>query len=145
MSHESEGPTKDASHWSNMATNWHLNGPPLKPGPMDAAAYWDAAKSWIDHSSKTPRILLLGVTPELYALPWPAKREFLAVERNPDMIKHVWPGPEDEVRHADWQNLQLPAQSRDLVLCDGGLMMFNPSDRNALIADLYNTLSPGGS
>ena len=90
-------------------------------------------------------MLLLGVTPELYALPWPEGTDFLAVDRTMAAIEAVWPGPRDAVRCVDWLEMSLPAASRDIVLCDGGLnLLAYPEEQQKLAATLREVLAAGG-
>jgi hypothetical protein len=82
-------------------------------------------------------VLLLGVTPELYQLPWPAGTDFLAVDYSPAMIRAVWPGPRGAVRCENWLDLTLSAGSRDIALCDGGLhLLAYPADQERLVRRL---------
>jgi hypothetical protein len=90
-------------------------------------------------------VLLLGVTPELYRLPWPKATDFLAVDRTQAMIDSVWPGPKEAVQCMDWLALQLPDSSRDVVLCDGGLhLLAYPQQQGQLVELLRGILSDGG-
>jgi hypothetical protein len=89
--------------------------------------------------------LLLGVTPELYLLPWPKGTDFLAVDRTQAMIDGVWPGPREAVQCADWLALTLPDSSRDVVLCDGGLhLLAYPRQQGRLVELLRGILSDQG-
>lgn len=134
----------DAGHWSDIARLWEQVGPPLRPSAEDVAFAVDAAESWI-RSYGVPRVLLLGVTPELYRLPWPDGTDVLAIDHTQDMIDHVWPGPKNAARCAEWTDLPLEAGSRDIVLCDGGIhLLAYPDDHSRLVRMLYRVLAPGG-
>ena len=92
-----------------------------------------------------PRVLLLGVTPELYRLPWPEGTQLLAVDRTQAMIDYVWPGPPDSALCSGWTELPLPDASRELMLCDGGLgMMDYPEGQARLAGELRRVVSEGG-
>ena len=133
-----------ADHWSDMARCWQQTGPPLRPAAQDIAFYSDAVREWVRHRG-APRVLLLGVTPELFRLPWPKGTDFLAVDRSQAMIEAVWPGPKEAVLRADWLNLALPESSRDIVLCDGGLhLLAYPEEQRRLVRLLRDTLSDQG-
>jgi SAM-dependent methyltransferase len=127
-----------------MAQAWEQTGPPLRPSAGDIALYRRLAWEWIDlHGA--PRILLLGVTPEIYNIPWPPGHDFLAVDRTPAMIDHVWPGARSQVLQAEWLELPLPRESRDLAFCDGGLHLLTyPRGQETLVARLHDALAPGG-
>ena len=92
-----------------------------------------------------PRVLLLGVTPELYRLPWRAGTDFLAVDRTMEVIDAVWPGPRDAARCEDWLAMKLPAASRDIVLCDGGLnLLAYPDEQQRLALILREVIAEEG-
>jgi hypothetical protein len=133
-----------ADHWSEMAAYWEQVGPPLRPVAQDIGLYSDAIREWVRRRG-TPRVLLLGVTPEIYHLPWPAGTDFLAVDRNQAMIEAAWPGPKEAVLCADWLDLALPDGSRDIVLCDGGLhLLAYPHEQRRLARILRGILSYHG-
>ena len=103
-----------------MAARWGQLNAPYRPIAEDLALYWQGVEGWVREHG-VPRVLLLGVTPELYHLPWPEGTDFLAADRNPAMIDRVWPGPPEQARCGDWLELGLAAGSRDLALTDGGV------------------------
>ena len=109
-----------AGQWAKVSRNWNLHGAPLRPSPEDVSFSEQAVGAWRGQGTP-PRVLLLGVTPELYRLPWREGTDFLAVDRTMEVIDAVWPGPRDAARCEDWLAMKLPAASRDIVLCDGGL------------------------
>lgn len=131
-------------HWSEIARLWDLSGPPLRVAPDDVTTYWGAVAGLMEEQP-VPRVLLLGVTPELYGLPWPAGTDFQAADRSGVMIDKVWKGPGDAVRQEDWTALSLPASSRDLVLCDGGLhLLSHPEAQAQLVRECGRVLCAGG-
>lgn len=133
-----------AEHWPSMAAVWNQIGSPLRPIAEEIASFARLAQPAIANAD-SPQVLLLGVTPELYRLPWPPGRDFLAIDRTPGMIEKVWPGPAEEVRLADWRELPLPPASRDLVLCDGGLHLLDyPAGQTQLMARLAAVVRRGG-
>jgi hypothetical protein len=130
--------------WTNMVQHWQQFGPPLRPSPQDIEFFKDATKEWITHHGP-PRVLLLGVTPEIYHLPWPEETTLLAVDHTQAMIDTVWPGPKESVQCADWLALSLPKNSRDIVLCDGGLQLLAyPCEQQQLVHVLRDVLSDNG-
>jgi SAM-dependent methyltransferase len=136
--------TPHVDHWSELAKRWQLSGPPLRVGRDDVEGYADAVKRWT-HASRAPRVLLLGVTPELYAMDWPPGTDFLAVDRAQAMIDCVWPGPRERVRCEDWTALSLPDASCDLALCDGGFhLLSHPGGQADLVRSLRRVLAGGG-
>lgn len=132
------------AHWLPLAAVWEQLGSPLRPAAEDERAYARLVQPWIEQHGP-PRVLLLGVTPEMYRLPWPAGRDFVAVDRSAAMIEHVFPGRPGEVLQADWLELPLPAGSRDLAFCDGGLhLLDHPRGQQRLVENLHRVLAPGG-
>ena len=127
-----------------MTRAWKWLGPPLRPADEDIAFYTAAISQWVG-SNGPPRVLLLGLTPELYSLPWPMGTDFLAVDRARPMIDTVWPGPKDAVLCADWTTMALPDGSRDIVLCDGGMEQLQfPQKHQRLVRILRRVVPPDG-
>jgi hypothetical protein len=133
-----------AGQWAEVARNWKNHGPPLRPSPQDLLFSEEAIAAWRGQGAP-PRVLLLGVTPELYALPWREGTDFLAVDRTMAAIEAVWPGPREAVRCEDWLEMSLPAASRDIVLCDGGLnLLAYPEEQRILASILREILAAEG-
>ena len=133
-----------ADIWYRVARQWKGIGPPLRPVAEDNGFYTAAIDTWVQ-ANGPPRVLLLGVTRELYLLPWPQGTDFLAVDRTPAMIDAVWPGPKDAAYCADWTTMALPGGSRDIVLCDGGMELLRyPQELQRLVCILRRVLSEGG-
>ena len=133
-----------ADHWPEMARQWAQIGPPLRPARQDLDFYMDAAREW-SHLRGAPRILQLGVTPEIYRLPWPKGADFLAVDYVQGMIDHLWPGPKAAVQCRNWLDMKLPKASRDIVFCDGGLhLLAYPNEQGHLVRLLRDILSDEG-
>jgi hypothetical protein len=131
-------------HWPKIARQWEQVGLPLRPAAEDLAICAEAVEEWM-RSHGAPRVLLLGVTPELYHLPWPEGTDLLAVDRTQAMIDAVWPGPPATVLCSDWLDLALPEGCRDIVLCDGGLhFAAYPREQRRLVRLLGDMLSDGG-
>ena len=131
-------------HWERVATIWRHIGPPLRPSEQDIAFYREAVQEWTTPRG-IPRVLLLGVTPELYHLPWPVGTDLLAVDRTQAMIDAVWPGPMESVQCEDWLKLTLPEASRDIVLCNGGLhLLAYRHGQCRLVRSLGSVLSDRG-
>jgi SAM-dependent methyltransferase len=133
-----------AGHWRDIARLWEQVGPPLRPSTQDTAFLTDAIDSWA-RDNGAPRMLILGVTPELYRLPWPNGTDVLAVDHMQDMIDAIWPGPRNAIICAEWTNMPLQTGSRDIVLCDGGLNLLTyPSGHRQLVRTLHRVIASGG-
>ena len=142
------GPANDATiteaRWPDVAHRWAQLGAPLRPGNRDVAVYRDAVNSWA-RTHGAPRALILGVTPELHGLPWPRGTHLLALDHTQNMIDAVWPGPRSAAIRGDWTALPLAVDSRDIVLCDGGItLMSYPHGHRKFINELSRAVAPGG-
>jgi|WetSurSiteA1Bulk_404760.scaffolds.fasta_scaffold05926_2 hypothetical protein len=135
---------KVSKHWQETARRWQHLGPPLRPAAQDIGFFSDFVQEWEQHH-RPPRVLLLGVTPEIYRLPWPEKTSFLATDKSQAMIDAVWPGPKKAAQCVNWLSLKLPDSSRDIVLCDGGLhLLAYPREQQQLVRILQAILSNQG-
>jgi hypothetical protein len=86
---------------------------------------------------------LLGVTPELAALP----TSLVAVDWSAEMIRQVWPGngASRRVVRADWRALPLAAESIHTVIGDGSFNMLRyPDDYVTVLAQLHCVMGKGG-
>ncbi len=129
-------------HWEKIAERWRHVGAPLRPCPADVAHFSDLLGL---RQAKALRVLILGVTPELFALNWPAGTVVKAVDRSPEMIGALWPGRPEAAVQADWARMPFEDASFDCVLCDGGLHLQSyPSGHQALVNSITRVLSPGG-
>lgn len=132
-------------HWAEMARQWRQAGTPMRPSKQDRSFCIDAVGEWRRHSGVAPRVLLLGVTPDIYRLPWPEGTDILAVDRSQPMIDIVWPGPKEAVLCADWLSMAGPDSSRDIAFCDGGLHLLSyPEEQQQLVRILSSLLSDKG-
>ena len=135
--------------WRKHALQWSRVGPPLRPSPEDVAVAVDAVDAWRETTGRDdPSLLLLGVTPELCALPTGTRSRVVAVDRSLDMIRCVWPGrlrPADEALCGDWLRLPIESRSVDLVLSDGCLSTLPyPGGYADVCAELLRVLRGAG-
>jgi hypothetical protein len=129
-----------------VAQLWEQIGPPLRPSEEDLGFVKLAIREWCEENhGNLPRALILGVTPELYRLPWPTGSHVKAADRTPEMVLHVWPGDASDVLLADWRQMDLPDQSLDIVLCDGGFhLMDYPVGQATFCKTLARLMAPAG-
>jgi SAM-dependent methyltransferase len=133
-----------AEHWPDISRLWKLVGPPLRPSAEDIGFVTDAIGSRL-RDDRPPRALILGVTPELYRLPWPDKTKVLGSDHTQAMIDAVWPGPRNAVIRTEWTALPLRSGSCDIVLCDGGIhLMAYPDDHRLLVRTLHRVVARDG-
>ncbi len=131
-----------AEHWQQISRRWKSVGAPLRPGEDDVRHFAEL----LGISRAAPfRSLILGVTPELYSLPWPEGSTVLAADRSPEMIACIWPGPAEAAHRADWLELGFADRSFDAVLCDGGLHLQGyPEGHTRLAHSVSRVLSDDG-
>lgn len=140
-------PVSDApGQWHDVAKDWQFLGPPLRPSDADVAQFSQGLDFWAEQNpGHLPRGLILGVTPELFHLPWPNGSQLRAVDRTRTMIDAIWPGHPEDALLADWRDTGLAPHSIDIVLCDGGLQLLDyPAGQAALCEHLARIVSDGG-
>lgn len=134
------------SYWDRIADLWRLFGPPIRPISDDLAIYQDVVDRVAALTDPTPRVLLLGVTPELYGLRWPPGIEVVALDSSAPMIDAVWPGPPDTAVAGSWTAMPFADQSFALLLCDAGVgLLDHPVGQDQLLAEAQRVLVPGGT
>jgi hypothetical protein len=113
------------NYWDSLAHQFQHQGPPLRPCAEDIQIMRGLIHEW---SSQHPRsrtnALLLGVTPEIAALSWPAGTRLLAVEKSQPMIDIVWPGDIPNQRQViceNWFDLRNQQGAFDIAIGDGFL------------------------
>lgn len=111
-------------HWNEHARQWHHIGPPLRPAPEDVELFERLTEEVSRSADRQPlRAVLLGVTPEIAAMRWPAATRLTAVDRCEGMIAGVFPRehlrvPAEVVRSL-WNELPGADGSVGLVIGDG--------------------------
>ena len=133
-------PVRDS--WSARRETWNLVGSPLRPSSVDIG-YLARAIEECREGFKLPRLLLLGVTPEVYQLALAQDYEITAVDYSLGMVRAVWPGPRRRAVCADWRQMPLKDGSRDIATCDGGYVLLNASQKAEFARSLHRVLTPG--
>lgn len=136
--------------WDAHAAQWKRIGPPLRPCPQDVRLFGESLARWANPAPdrRGPRALLLGVTPELALMEWPRETRLLAVDRNPSMIRRVWPAPEKPRALAvcgAWETAPAAPGTFDIALGDGCFTNLSyPNGYRRLAERLHEALSPQG-
>lgn len=106
---------------------------------------WHASGS----AGAAPRALLLGVTPEIASMQWPAATQVYGSDRSLAMIRAVWARRAPHAVGAVntlWQRLPFGTACFDLVLGDGSFAMEAfPAGYRRLCHALRQVLRPDGS
>jgi SAM-dependent methyltransferase len=138
-------------HWNTSASVWDVIGPPLRPSAEDLEIIQRAVSDWAGtRPAGTKRALLLGVTPEIACMSWPAATELVACDESEEMIRQVWPGDVPGRRHAlrtDWLRLPVADGAMDVVIGDGSfssLDMDFPSGHELLARSVRRVLGSDG-
>jgi SAM-dependent methyltransferase len=112
-----------AEHWERFTRRWRLAESPGRPAEEDIRIYEHALRDWFATVGlrAAPLAVMLGVTPEIARMRWPAGTEVLAVDQSQAMIRAIWPGAAlgFQAACAHWTALPLAAASRDIVIGDG--------------------------
>jgi hypothetical protein len=134
-------------HWIRLAQSWQLRASPLRPAQEDIRILEHEFRKW--HENTRParvRALLLGVTPEIATMPWPAGTRFLAVDKSRDMIRAVWPGAAlgFQAVCARWPVLPVADATQDLVLGDGSVSVLRGDQYGTMARAMRRVLSATG-
>ena len=141
---------RQSTYWGgDVAHQWHLYGPPLRPCAADIRAMEDAVRRFADHRGRPLNALLWGVTPEIATMSWPAATQLLALDKSRPMIDLVWPGDVAGFRRAlqrDWFDYRCDADERhDVVIGDGNFAPLDfPESYRALAAAASASLTDAG-
>jgi len=136
--------------WRQRARDYDRMGSPLRPVAQDIGFLEEAAAAWSADAGRPPVALLLGVTPAIAHMAWPAGTRLRALDKSPEMIRALWsppPGLDATVESGQWLEMDrhAAAGSVDLVFCDGGFTLFGfPDEQRRLAKALSRILSPAG-
>ena len=113
------------TYWDGFAEGYAQLGPPLTPAPEDAALALAAIAEWsASHPGRAPRAILLGVTPGMAQLQFPANSWLTAIDQSAPMTRWAWPGNvsgQRSVVRGNWLALPFQDRSCDLVLGDAAM------------------------
>lgn len=135
--------------WDAIAKGWHIR-PPLAPSADDIRWFELRAEAMHRARGGAPlTALLLGVTPGIATMRWPAGTSLVVVDWSGQIIRHRWlarglPQVAAAVR-ADWRELPLAPERIDIVIGDGCYTAFATSGEAAVLnKEVARVLKPGG-
>jgi len=129
------------TNWTRASQLWNYVGPPLRPHPTEIKLFRESLPA----ADELQRVLILGVTPELYSMPWPKHTKLFAIDRVRVMIETVWPGSRGAIVHGDWMAFPFSRGAFDVVLNDNGMALHSyPDGQASLAASLRRVIRPGG-
>ena len=139
-----------AALWEEWAGAWAQVVPPGRPAPDDVAMFERfVGESCAGRGARPLRALLLGVTPEIATMRWPAHTRLLALDFSEAMIRRVW--PRESVRNAtvaraNWRTMPLADAAYDVVIGDGILLWQSfPEGVRALTEEIRRVLVGSGA
>ena len=136
--------------WEGFSLYWHKVRPPQRPSREDIDVLQRlAVESGSFAHGPGPRALLLGVTPEIATMRWPAGTQLLALDSSPGMIRNVWPArdvPWGVAALADWGAMPVRDAACDFAVGDGLLTSVPyPDGFLAVVAELRRVLKDTGT
>lgn len=137
MKNEVQPPNEIIELWTKVTRRWNWSEAPIRPNAQDIGFCIDAISKWMVEG-KSPRVLMLGVTPEFYHIPWPNGTDLIAVDSNPSMIENVWPGSPEQAYCMNWLDMDFAPASRDIVYSDAGLMWLTYPEGQLRLAAILN-------
>jgi SAM-dependent methyltransferase len=129
----------DAQDHRDFHRRWVTLKPPLRPHATVAAAIRALLPAY---DAEVP-VLLLGVTPELAAVP----EHVIAVDWSARMVAVAWPGDSDARKAVlgDWRRLPLAKASVAAAIGDGCFTMLRyPDEQPLLLEQLRVAVRPAG-
>ncbi len=128
--------------WHSMAQMWEFVKAPLRPQKSET----DFLNSSLQKNFKSPvKVLILGVTRELFKLNWPVGSLVEAVDKSQAMIDALWLGKKECAYCDNWLGFKGVSESYDMILCDGGLHLVNyPAEQSQLLQNIYRLLKKDG-
>lgn len=137
--------SEQSAVWGQHAKQWAHVGPPLKPSPEDGRFTLASIEREFQDGHGPWRVAILGVTPELVQLTWPASVELSAYDHSAHMIASVWqrhPAVSSTVTQTDWRCLPVDAGIFRAVVGDG---IFNVlpdlGDYDAILKEMHRVLA----
>lgn len=107
------------SIWGTQVDIWPTIPSPFSPSSDDLRLYQQACPPELLAEDSAPRILVLGVTPQLTNAPWPKNAELHAIDYDEAMIASLWKPREGAQCHlARWQDMPFPDGHFDLIVGD---------------------------
>lgn len=137
------------SYWASLARAYAQLGPPLRPSDEDIRFLERTVAEYArGQSGRAIQALLLGVTPDLAGMRWPAACRLLAVDSSFPMVRAVWPGDVPGRRRAvcgDWLAMPLRESSCDILVGDGSMNCVKyPEECRAFARSARAAVKPGG-
>lgn len=136
------------AYWESRSTRWRVSTP-ISPGAEDVRFYEANAARRAGEELEL-RALLLGVTPAIATMRWPAGARLFALDWSEGMLRNVFPHASLDSfalrLRGDWREMPLADHCVDLVLGDGCYSTFPTLEGPELMnREVARVLRPGGS
>jgi len=116
---------KDRPYWEYLAATYELLGHPLRPSEEDVRIFDLALLRWLEaHPVTGLRAILLGATPALTTMRWPAHTTLIGCDASVPMMLSVWPCDRGRTVFGicgNWMDLPLAPSSLQIAVGDGAL------------------------
>jgi SAM-dependent methyltransferase len=137
------------SYWSSLAHSYAMMGPPLRPSSEDVQRVEAIVAEWAaTRTNRALQGLILGVTPDIANMHWPASATLVGLDSALPMTQAVWPGNIPHKRWAvcgSWQAIPRAAHSCDVVLGDGAINCVRyPTGSRGVAAEACRVLREDG-
>lgn len=136
---------RNLAYWTRLSGTWSV-APPLAPCDEDLRWFQRHVAGLGD---RPLRALLLGVTPGLAKLAWPAGTTLAALDWSAGMLRNVLPregaAPHGAPVLADWRELPIAGRSCEVIVGDGCYTALGDLESARLMsAEIARALKPGG-
>ncbi len=136
------------SYWTGLARAYAEARPPLRPSGEDIRYLEETVAAYAGRHPHATQALLLGVTPDIATMRWPAWFSLLAIDSSSAMAKAVWPGDVPGMRWAvcgSWLALPRRESSCDIAIGDGSINCLRyPDGCRAFAQSIRAALKPEG-
>ena len=135
--------------WDKHSNQWGRIGSPCRPTEEDGQLLLQMATPSLRDRADAANVVVMGVTPEIVQLAWPAQVRLQAFDHSPEMIASVWrphPNLSSNVQQVRWQNMPLADHSIDCIVGDGSLTVIDSLEGYPeILVELARVLEPEGS
>jgi hypothetical protein len=138
-----------ATGWAALAKAWSEVAWPFRPTGSEIRMFESSVRDWARQSARERiQALILGVTPEIALMNWPANTYVTGVDNSPDVIRAIWPGDAPNVREAicaNWLSIPRSLRSLDVIIGDGSLIAFRfPQQTKEIVRRAHALLRADG-
>jgi hypothetical protein len=138
---------KQTSYWDHFAAAYANLGGPLRPSGEEIGLIEGIVREWTESRRiASPRALLLGATPAIAAMNWPAKTRLTGVDDSFPMAKSVWPGNvpgERAMVCGNWLAMPVREASCDVAVGDGSINCLSYPEGFRALAETVSRLLRG--